>query len=101
MHTFYFFGFHYSYKYPLLDNKVYIWNHRRELPVVTLEGHTRTVNCVTWNPRYPAMVASVSDDATVRIWGPAPQYRSTSTTQNGTTAASTNGKLIKMFMNCY
>ncbi|KAK8734284.1 hypothetical protein OTU49_006108 [Cherax quadricarinatus] len=73
------------------DNKVYIWHHRRELPVVTLVGHTRTVNCVTWNSRYPAMVASVSDDATVRIWGPAPQYRPTTSSQNGT-SATTNGR---------
>ncbi|KAK4313096.1 hypothetical protein Pmani_015522 [Petrolisthes manimaculis] len=76
------------------DNKVYIWHHRRELPVATLSGHTGIVNCVTWNPRHPAMVASVSDDATVRIWGPAPQYRGsagrsgagTSTTSGNTTA---------------
>lgn len=75
------------------DNKVYIWHHKRELPVVTLSGHTRTVNCVTWNPVYPSMIASVSDDATVRIWGPAPQYRGTTTTrtQNGTTSTS-NGR---------
>lgn len=70
------------------DNKVYIWHHRRELPVVSLVGHTRTVNCVTWNPRYPAMVASVSDDASVRIWGPAPQHRGSSSTQNGVKTTS-------------
>ncbi|XP_042880842.1 WD repeat-containing protein 26-like isoform X2 [Penaeus japonicus] len=76
------------------DNKVYIWHHRRELPVVTLVGHTRTVNCVTWNPRYPAMIASVSDDATVRIWGPAPQYRGTAAAQNGTKATANDTFLI-------
>lgn len=59
------------------DNKVYIWHIRREEPLATLSGHTRTVNCVSWNPVYPSMLASCSDDGTVRIWGPKP------TTNNG------------------
>lgn len=33
------------------------------------------------------MVASVSDDATVRIWGPAPQYRGS----GGRSGAGTSG----------
>ncbi|XP_055339198.1 WD repeat-containing protein 26-like [Paramacrobiotus metropolitanus] len=52
------------------DNKVYIWNIARENPVLILSGHTRTVNCVHWNPECPSMLASVSDDGTVRIWTP-------------------------------
>ncbi|XP_076063985.1 WD repeat-containing protein 26-like isoform X2 [Oratosquilla oratoria] len=66
------------------DMKVYVWHIRRELPIATLTGHTRTVNCVTWNPKIPSMLASVSDDATIRIWGPAPQYRGSSS--NGPSA---------------
>ncbi|XP_003745506.1 WD repeat-containing protein 26 [Galendromus occidentalis] len=54
------------------DNKVYIFNRKKETPIAVLEGHSRTVNCVAWNPRFPSMLASVSDDATVRIWGPPP-----------------------------
>jgi len=52
------------------DHKVFIWHKERESPVVVLEGHQQTVNCVHWNPCEPSMLASASDDGTVRIWGP-------------------------------
>jgi len=54
------------------DNTVCIWHVRREEPLATLTGHTRTVNCVSWNPVFHDMLASCSDDGTVRIWGPKP-----------------------------
>ncbi|KAE8750615.1 hypothetical protein FOCC_FOCC002595 [Frankliniella occidentalis] len=57
------------------DNRVYVWHVKREKPIAVLAGHTRTVNCVAWNPVYHSMLASVSDDFTVRIWGPAEKYR--------------------------
>ncbi|PSN50189.1 WD repeat-containing protein 26 [Blattella germanica] len=57
------------------DNKVYVWHIKRELPIATLTGHTRTVNCVAWNPVHHQMLASVSDDCSVRIWGPANKHR--------------------------
>eukprot|EP00111_Clytia_hemisphaerica_P018391 TCONS_00054380-protein len=53
------------------DNQVYIWHHSRETPITTLNGHSQTVNCVHWNPTDPSMLASASDDGTVRIWRPA------------------------------
>ncbi|KAL3267374.1 hypothetical protein HHI36_011505 [Cryptolaemus montrouzieri] len=52
------------------DNMVYIWHIKNEDPIATLQGHTRTVNCVSWNPVHPQMLVSVSDDFTVRVWGP-------------------------------
>lgn len=57
---------------PSTDHKVYIWHRRGELPIAELTGHTRTVNCVSWNPTIPGLMASASDDGTVRVWGPAP-----------------------------
>jgi len=60
-----------SLRWRIADNKVYVWHVKHEQPLVTLDGHTRTVNCVHWNPRLPDMIASASDDTTVRIWGPA------------------------------
>ncbi len=55
------------------DNRVYIWHIKQEQAVCVLEGHTRNVNCVSWNPVIPGLVASASDDGTIRLWGPS-QY---------------------------
>lgn len=52
------------------NSEVYIWNRQRSEPIEVLTGHSMTVNCVSWNPRNPRMLASASDDHTVRIWGP-------------------------------
>ena len=66
------------------DCKVYIWHKNREKPIIVLSGHTQTVNCVTWNPKYPHILASVSDDYTVRLWGPTLQPSSSSLNCNET-----------------
>lgn len=66
-----------------IDNKVYLWHIKHELPIATLTGHTRAVTCVSWNPVYHQMLASVSDDCTVRIWGPAAKYRKQKATKSG------------------
>ncbi|XP_026471332.1 WD repeat-containing protein 26-like [Ctenocephalides felis] len=66
------------------DNNVYIWHINRAAPIATLTGHSRSVNCVTWNPVYPNMLVSASDDFTVRLWGPKPVYNNpTDTSDNG------------------
>lgn len=78
-----------------LDNKIYIWHIRREKPVAILNGHTRTVNCVSWNPRYPQMLASASDDATVRIWGPCQEKSSSSPSSTAITQAVSSQPTIQ------
>ena len=57
------------------DNKVYIYHILRENPIAELTGHSRTVNCVTWNPVYPKILVSGSDDSTLRVWGPSSRHR--------------------------
>ncbi|KAL8143033.1 hypothetical protein V2J09_016065 [Rumex salicifolius] len=51
------------------NSEVFIWNRQQSEPIEVLSGHSMTVNCVSWNPKKPHMLASASDDHTVRIWG--------------------------------
>ena len=60
------------------DHHVYVWHHSRETPVVILKGHSRPVSCVHWNTVHPTMLATASDDGTVRIWGTEEQMKAES-----------------------
>lgn len=51
-----------------MDCMIRVFDIQRSTPIKTLEGHTGRVYNVVFNPRLPNILASGSDDRSIRIW---------------------------------
>ena len=50
------------------DGRVWVWSTRTGQLLQCLEGHAGCVNAVDWSPAMPWLLASASDDGTIRTW---------------------------------
>jgi WD40 repeat protein len=50
------------------DSQVYVWRAATGELLSVLPGHAGVVNAVAWSAAQPALLASASDDRTVRVW---------------------------------
>lgn len=53
------------------DGHIFIWHRRSGKLLDVLAGHRGSVNAVAWSSSNACLMASASDDGTVRLWGPA------------------------------
>ena len=47
-----------------------MWNREHGTLIDTIEGHTASCNCVSWNPVQAFMFASAGDDHEIRMYIP-------------------------------
>ena len=50
------------------DCSIYVWSRRSGELLQSLPGHAGCCNAVAWHPTNPWLMASASDDGTVRTW---------------------------------
>ncbi|KRX05336.1 WD40-repeat-containing domain [Pseudocohnilembus persalinus] len=52
------------------DGHFYIWNKFNNQKITKIQAHNKPINDITFNPINPAILATASDDGTVKIWIP-------------------------------
>jgi hypothetical protein len=57
------------------DAALHLWHRDSGARLLKLDGHTGPVNAVAWNPARPHLLASCSDDRSVRLWVSGAVYR--------------------------
>jgi len=50
------------------DSTVKIFHRNHPEPLVSLTGHSLTVNAVSWNPKNPKILVSAGDDHSIKVW---------------------------------
>ena len=50
------------------ENNIYIWHRDKNCLVRVLRGHTSTASTVSFNPKFPGVLASGADDFSCKIW---------------------------------
>lgn len=51
-----------------IDAKLYLWNRENGNLLAAVEGHSSIVNAVQRHPVHGHVLATASDDETVRVW---------------------------------
>ena len=53
----------------LADNVLYLFTQTNIIYLITYsQAHSQDVNCVKWNPKDSNLLASCSDDSTIKLW---------------------------------
>jgi len=50
------------------DSQIYVWRRQGGQLMTVLRGHAGCVNAVAWSAKHPGLLASASDDKTLRLW---------------------------------
>lgn len=52
------------------DGRIHIWHKLEDKNGKIIKAHNLTINYISFNPKYPSVMASASDDENIKIWVP-------------------------------